>query len=105
MQVNEIKILEYQLCRNDLVNFVIGAFQIVSPNDTYIHSWYIELICEHLIGCQNREIKRLIINIPPRHMKSLIVNVMYPAWLLGHNPTESILTATYSHDLLKQHSR
>jgi predicted phage terminase large subunit-like protein len=38
-------------------------------------------------------------------MKSLIVNVIYPAWLLGHNPAESILTATYSSELLEHHSR
>lgn len=93
------------LFRQDLVNFVMGAFQIVAPNDKYIHSWYIELICEHLLNCQARKTTRLIINIPPRHMKSLIVNVIFPAWLLGHNPTESILTATYSSDLLEQHSQ
>jgi predicted phage terminase large subunit-like protein len=94
----------YSLFRKDLVSFVMGAFCIVSPNDKYVHSWYIELICEYLLNCKDRKTTRLIINIPPRHMKSLIVNVIYPAWLLGHNPAESILTATYSRKLFEKHS-
>jgi len=104
MLLNNSQSITDLLCRQDLVSFVMGAFQIVSPNDKYVHSWYIELICEHLLNCQNRKTTRLIINIPPRHMKSLIVNVIYPAWLLGHNPTESILTATYSRKLFEKHS-
>lgn len=96
--------LLYTFVRHDLTSFVMGAFKVVSPNDTYIHSWYIELICEYLLNCQHKKLSRLIINIPPRHMKSLIVNVIYPAWLLGHNPAETILTATYSRKLFEKHS-
>lgn len=95
---------EYEYCRRSLSEFVKGAFKIVSPNDVYIHSWYIDLICEHLMNCYERKTTKLIVNIPPRHMKSIIVNIAFPAWLLGKNPTENILTATYSLKLLRTHS-
>src|SRR5262249_52932396 len=43
--------------------------------------------------------KRLIINVPPRHLKSLLASVAFPAWLLGHEPSKQILSVTYAQDL------
>jgi predicted phage terminase large subunit-like protein len=56
------------------------------------------------MACQGGEIKRLIINIPPRFLKSITVSVAWPAWLLGHNPGEQILCASYSKELAMTHS-
>ena len=62
------------------------------------------MIAEYLEACTRRDIKRLIINIPPRYMKSIAVTVGWPAWLLGHNPAERILAASYAHSLSLKHS-
>ena len=43
--------------------------------------------------------RRLIVNIPPRHLKSLAASIALPAWLLGHDPTLAIVNATYAQDL------
>lgn len=88
----------------DLSLFTQKVFDTVSPAPTYLHNWHINLISEYLIACQKSEITRLIINIPPRHLKSISVAVSFPAWLLGHNPHEQIMCASYSQELAYKHS-
>lgn len=102
--LHTLRDVEKRIYRTYFNEFVRKAFEIVSPNDKYVHSWYIDLICEYLMDCYNGKKPKLIINIPPRHMKSIIVNIAFPAWLLGRHPTEQILTTTYSYKLMKDHA-
>jgi predicted phage terminase large subunit-like protein len=46
----------------------------------YKHNWHIDAIADHLTACLDRQIRRLIINLPPRHQKSLSTGVFFPAW-------------------------
>lgn len=92
------------LCRKDLSTFIRKSFEIVSPGDVYLHNWHIELIAKYLQACKDGDIKRLVINIPPRHLKSISVAVAFPAWLIGHDPTTRILCASYSQSLSLKHS-
>ncbi len=85
--------------RNNLSEYIRRVFSIVSPNSDYKHNWHIDLIAEYLVACQKGDITRLIINIPPRFLKSISVSVAFPSWLLGHNPSEQIMCASYSKDL------
>lgn len=102
---NEITIGEYRgLLRNNLGAFTQKVFHTVDPQSQYQHNWHIDLIAEYLKACQEGQIKRLIINIPPRHLKSISVAVAFPAWLLGHNPSEQIMCASYSQELSFKHS-
>lgn len=90
--------------RRDLPIFTERVFTHVDPGAKYLHNWHIDLIAQYLLACQEGDIKRLIINIPPRHMKSISVAVAFPAWLLGHNPSEQIMCASYSQTLSESHS-
>ena len=92
------------LQRNNLPEFIRRVFSIIDPVATYEHNWHIDLISEYLIACQKTEIKRLIINIPPRFLKSISCSVAFPAWLLGHNPSEKMTCVSYAHDLAVKHS-
>ena len=92
------------LLRTRLAAFTRKAFSTVDPGAEYKHNWHVDLIAEYLEACTRREIKRLIINIPPRYMKSIAVTVAWPAWLLGKNPAEKIIAASYSHSLSLKHS-
>lgn len=92
------------LLRNRLAAFTQKAFRTVDPGAKLLHNWHIDLIAEYLEACSRREIKRLIINIPPRNLKSISVTVSWPAWLLGHNPSERIMAASYSDALSSKHS-
>lgn len=85
-----------KLLLNDLSTFIIKAFQILNPNTVYLHNWHIDLIAEYLQAVTTGEIKRLIINMPPRYLKSISVTIAWPAWLLARNPATRIITASYS---------
>ena len=64
----------------------------------------IEVIADRLEGCRIGKFKRLIICVPPRSLKSLSASVAFPAWLLGHNPSEQIICASYAQDLADKHA-
>jgi len=87
------------ILRNDFKSFVQKVFTEVSPNSTYLDNWHIDVICSEVIKTMNNEQNRLIINIPPRYMKSIICTVALPAFILGHNPKASIIAVSYSDDL------
>jgi hypothetical protein len=61
----------HEFCRQAWHTIEGGPFS----SGTHVH-----MICEHLEAVANQQILRLLINLPPRHMKSLIVNVFFPAW-------------------------
>jgi hypothetical protein len=63
-----------------LYEFVKQAWPIVEPGVPFIASWHIEVICEHLEAISSGELRKLLVNIPPRHSKSTIVSVMFPMW-------------------------
>lgn len=79
-----------------MYEFVKQSWPVVEPGIPFIESWHIEQICEHLEALSSGEIRRLLINIPPRHSKSTIVSVMFPAWEWITRPEEKFLCASYS---------
>jgi predicted phage terminase large subunit-like protein len=96
--------LQRRLQRKDLARFIKQTFAIVDPGSEYKHNWHIDYIAEHLEAAYEREILRLIINIPPRNMKSICGTVAFPAWILGQNPSEQVLCGSYSSKLSVKHS-
>ncbi len=70
---------------HSLVDFIGATWRLIEPQ-AFQHNWHIEAICDHLEACANWEIDRLLINIPPRHMKSLATNVFFPAWIWAQDP-------------------
>lgn len=90
--------------RNDFCCFLEKAFYTVSPGVKFSWNWHLSCISEYLMACKRREIKRLIINIPPRSLKSTIGTVAFPAFLLGHDPSTKIMAASYSKQLSIKHS-
>jgi len=81
-----------------LPEFVAGAWPVLEPGRPYLHNWHIDLISEALTAISNGEIQNLIINIPPRFMKSLLVAVLWPAWEWTIRPSLRIMAASYSGD-------
>ncbi|SFQ70573.1 phage uncharacterized protein (putative large terminase), C-terminal domain-containing protein [Roseivivax halotolerans] len=70
---------------------------------TFDPAWHVRAMCYELENVRNGENKRLIINIPPRCLKSITVAVAYVAFLLGHNPRNKIIVASYGLDLARKH--
>ena len=75
------------LLASDQLAFTEEVFRTVSPGTDYHFNWHIECIIEHLKAVENGQIKRLIVNLPPRSLKSIAVTVAWSAWLLGRNPS------------------
>ena len=88
-----------RLCELSLPDFVEEAWHVVEPGTKYVPSWHVGAICQHLEACTRGEIRRLIINIPPRCMKSLLVCCFWPAWVWITRPSARWLFASYSHHL------
>jgi predicted phage terminase large subunit-like protein len=92
------------ILRNDFVSFVQKVFGTVSPGQNFAPNWHIEAICHELSKVTSGETNRLIITIPPRHLKSICTSVALPAWLLGHDPTRRIIAVSYAQDLAVKHA-
>ena len=96
----EITKEEYQaFLRSDFVAFVQRSFQELNPETEYQHNWHIDVIAEALEQCRTGKLQRLIINVPPRSLKSHMTSIAFVAWLMGHNPAAQIICASYAHDL------
>ncbi|KDB56011.1 hypothetical protein O997_03610 [Anaplasma phagocytophilum str. MRK] len=76
--------------------FIKLVFETVSPGSTYVNNWHIRVMADRLQAAHEGKIKRLIVNVPPRMMKSICVSVAWPAWILGFNPCARIIVASYS---------
>jgi len=98
-RIDEILALE-ALLRFDLRYFVRKCFQTIVPGETYYSSWYIDAIVHQLMLVHSGETTRLLINQPPRSLKSICVSVGFVAWLLGHDPTIRIMVVSYSNELV-----
>lgn len=70
-------------CRASLANFVQEAWHVLEPRARYVHSWLIDAMAEHLEAVTAGLLTRLLINVPPGSMKSLLVSVFWPAWEWG----------------------
>jgi len=92
------------ILRTDLYSFIQLAFRIVSPGDAFLPNWHLEAIAYALSRVASGEINRLIIMMPPRHLKSICTSVALPAFMLGHDPTRRIIGVSYSDTLARKHA-
>lgn len=90
-----------------LAGFVREAWHVLEPNATYIHNWHIDAICEHLEAVTDGRINRLLINVPPGSMKSLLVSVFWQAWEWGPMGRHSLryLTTAFNDGPVKRDTR
>lgn len=94
-----------EFLRRDFYSFIERTFRELNPETDFLHNWHIEKIAEELEKCRQGESTRLIINVPPRSLKSHCASIAFPAWLLGHNPAEKIIAVSYSQDLAETNAR
>jgi predicted phage terminase large subunit-like protein len=96
----EVSEKEYQvLLRVDPGLFIERSFAELNPQTPFLPNWHIQKIAQELEDCRLGKTKRLIINVPPRSLKSLCASVALPARILGHNPSAQIICVSYGQDL------
>lgn len=94
----------HALLRQDLYAFIERCFYELNPTATFKHNWHIEVIASALEACRRGEQTRLIVNEPPRSLKSHCTSVAFVAFLLGHDPSAKIICASYGQDLAHKHA-
>jgi hypothetical protein len=104
MTIERMRQLLRQAAHDDFQTFLRMVVATVSPGTVYQHNWHLDAIGAYLDACTKGEVKRLIINLPPRMLKSITVSVAWPAWLLGHDPKARIMAASYAQSLSVKHS-
>jgi predicted phage terminase large subunit-like protein len=87
------------LLRQDFSTFAARCFHDLNPQAALAMSWHLEVIAATLTAVREGKIRRLIINLPPRHLKSLMASIAFPAWCLGHDASAQILCVSYAQDL------
>lgn len=75
------------------------AWPALAPATPFVDNWHVGAICEHLEAVSRGQIRRLIINMPFRMLKSTIVSQAYPAWDWIAHPSRQFLTAAYASDV------
>ena len=104
--IEELTRAEYNaVLRNDFAFFASRCFHELNPQAELAMNWHLEVIAAKLAAVRDGEIRRLIINLPPRHLKSLLASIAFPAWCLGHDPSAQILCVSYAQDLSDKHAR
>ncbi len=93
------------LCRCDFATFLERCFLEFHSADEYRPNFHIYLLCSELEKLRRGEQFRLNVNLPPRGLKSFIASVAFVAWLLGHDPTVSIMCVSYAQDLSESFAR
>ena len=94
-----IKELTKRNMEKSLSLFAQHCWHIVEPATPYKHGWHIDAICEHLEAVTEGKIRNLVINMPPRHMKSMLVCVFWPCWVWATKPESRWLYSSYAQSL------
>ncbi len=93
------------LALSDFATFVQLMFDVVNPGTDLVWAHYLSLICARLQDVAHGQRKRLIITLPPRHLKSFLVSAALPAFVLGHYPHQDIMAVSYAQELSKDLAR
>jgi len=83
------------ICKESFYEFFKRAWDAIET-DEYLDGWYIKTECDYAQSIYEGKIKDLIINQPPRTLKSTIFSVAFPAWVLAKNPKKKFMCASYA---------
>lgn len=97
--------LYQQLLREDFYTFAVRCFMALHPDKPFLPAPYLRLIAAKLQDCVEGRTRRLIINVPPRHLKSMLASVALPAFWLGHRPSDNLMCVSYGQDLAEGFAR
>ena len=88
--------------RHDLCAFIHRSFLELNAQTPFLSNWHIEVLAAKLEEVRRGSCMRLIVNVPPRHLKSHAISIAFPAWVLGHDPGQTDLVRNVRAGLLRQ---
>ena len=92
------------ILRLELASFVRKCAISLSPGVPFSDNWHLHALAWHLEQVRLGRIRRLIVNMPPRSLKSISASVAFPAFVLGHDPTRRIICVSYASELATKHA-
>jgi len=99
------EVSERDRCESSLYEFLKRGWRYIDPAP-FVGGWHLEAIAEHLQAVTDGQIRRLIINVPPRTSKSSLCSVAWPAWTWAQSrispcsgPQVQFLSASYAQTL------
>lgn len=95
---------ERYTCANSLKAYTRIGWDVVEPKTDLLWNWHNSLIAEYMTAVKMGQIKRLIINEPPRNLKSIQISVMFPTWVWTTEPHTRFICTSYGKDLALKHS-
>ncbi|MEN0653330.1 MULTISPECIES: phage terminase large subunit family protein [Hyphobacterium] len=104
MPIEASKAAVYAAARTDFKSFVRLAFRWVHPGVPFADNFHIDALCFELERVRSGETRRLAINLPPRTLKSFIVSVAWPAFLLGQDPSKKVFVVSHNESLALEHA-
>ncbi len=93
------------LLRSRLEPMIRKTFETLNPGVRFLPNWHIEALAYKLELCERRVVKRLIVSMPPRYLKSEICSVAFLLWIFGRDPSVRIIAGSYSEDLARHFGR
>jgi predicted phage terminase large subunit-like protein len=100
----ELEDIKRELCERSLYRFAREAWHVLEPGRPFVEGKHLKVICQRLEAVSAGYIRKLVINVPPRHTKTLIVSVIWPAWNWLRDPTKRYLCASYDLGLSLEHA-
>ena len=96
--------LERLLYRESFADFARAAWPVISKR-RLVWGWHLDLICDTLERVARGELSRVIFNVPPRSLKSMLVSVLFPAWKWARDPSHQFLTVSHTRKLSTRDAR
>lgn len=90
--------------RDHLADFLRAAWPVVEPSTPLAWGWHLDAVCQHLEAVTRGDLRNLLITIPPGCTKSILVAVMWPAWVWATDPSVRWLFASNEGDLATRDS-
>ncbi len=103
--MNDVIVLRDALLRRHLYAFVQKTFNTLHPGQAFIPARHVEAMCHNLEQVADGDVRRLLITVPPRYLKSICASVAFIAWILGRDPRLRVLVTSYGHELSAKHAR
>ena len=101
--IDDVRALD-AACRTDFVTFIGRCFYTLAPNAVWLRNWHIEAMAYEAELVRLGKRRRLMVNVPPRSLKSIVYSVALVAFILGLDPTKRIIVVSYGTDLSAKHA-
>lgn len=94
-----------EVARRDFAMFVRQVFPLAHGGGVLGWNWHLDAMAQCLDDVDQGRNLRLLVNLPPRNLKSFMISVAWVAWMLGRDPTRNFVCISYNSELSEKLAR